>query len=157
MADQTTTLALPERLTLAEADQTLVRLGGELAQQPGAVVVVNAGVLKVFDSSALAVLLELSRRLLAQGKTLSDEMAGRRYAIISPLAIKMIAAGERTGKLGETFIYLETFFEAEADRKIKNLTVLFEPALLLVIGALVVFLALAILTPIYSLTGSVRR
>jgi phospholipid transport system transporter-binding protein len=70
MADQTTTLALPERLTLAEADQTLSRLGGELAQQPGAVVVVNAGVLKVFDSSALAVLLELRRRLLAQGKTL---------------------------------------------------------------------------------------
>lgn len=64
------TLALPERLTLAEADQTLVRLGGDLAQQADAMVVVNAGSLKVFDSSALAVLLELRRRLLAQGKTL---------------------------------------------------------------------------------------
>ena len=64
------TLALPERLTLAEADQTLVRLGGDPAQQADAMVVVNAGSLKVFDSSALAVLLELRRRLLAQGKTL---------------------------------------------------------------------------------------
>lgn len=64
------TLALPERLTLAEADQTLVRLGGDLAQQADATVVVNAGSLQVFDSSSLAVLLELRRRLLVQGKTL---------------------------------------------------------------------------------------
>lgn len=112
---------------------------------------------KVMSNRAIARLVARLSQAVAQGKTLSDEMAGKRYAIISPLAIKMIAAGERTGRLGETFIYLENFFEAEADRKIKNMTVLFEPVLLLVIGAIVVFLALAILTPIYSLTGSVRR
>jgi phospholipid transport system transporter-binding protein len=65
-----TSLELPERLTLAEADQTLARLGGELARQPDATVVVHAGSLQVFDSSALSVLLELRRRLLAQGKDL---------------------------------------------------------------------------------------
>jgi type II secretory pathway component PulF len=112
---------------------------------------------KVMSNRAVARLVTRLSQALAQWKTLSDDMAGKRYAIISPLAIKMIAAGERTGKLGETFIYLENFFEAEADRKIKNMTVLFEPLLLLVIGAIVVFLALAILTPIYSLTGSVKR
>jgi phospholipid transport system transporter-binding protein len=64
------TLELPERLTLADADQTLARLDGELAQHADATVVVNAGSLQVFDSSALAVLLELRRRLMAQGKTL---------------------------------------------------------------------------------------
>jgi phospholipid transport system transporter-binding protein len=64
------TLELPERLTLADADQTLARLGGELALQADTTVVVNAGSLQVFDSSALAVLLELRRRLQAQGKTL---------------------------------------------------------------------------------------
>lgn len=64
------TLELPERLTLADADQTLARLDGELAQLADATVVVNAGSLQVFDSSALAVLLELRRRLMAQGRTL---------------------------------------------------------------------------------------
>ncbi len=112
---------------------------------------------KVMSNRAVARLVVTLSQAVARGKTLADELSGKRYAIISPLAIKMIAAGERTGKLGETFIYLENFFEAEADRKIKNLTVLFEPILLLAIGAIVVFLALAILTPIYSLTGSVRR
>lgn len=64
------TLALPERLTLAEADQTLARLGDALSRQPGASVEIDAGALRVFDSSALAVLLELRRRLVAQGKAL---------------------------------------------------------------------------------------
>jgi phospholipid transport system transporter-binding protein len=63
-------LELPERLTLAEADQTLARLGGELAGQSDATVVVHAGSLQVFDSSALSVLLELRRRLLTQGKAM---------------------------------------------------------------------------------------
>lgn len=112
---------------------------------------------EVMTNRAIARLVSKLSRSVAEGKTLADELAREEYAIISPLAIKMIATGERTGKLGETFLYLEHFFEAEADRKIKNLTVLFEPALLLIVGAIVVFLALAILTPIYSLTGSVHR
>lgn len=112
---------------------------------------------KVMNNRAVARLVKRLSQAAASGKTLSDELSQKHYAIISPLVVKMIAAGERTGKLGETFIYLEKFFEAEADRKIKNMTTLFEPVLLLVIGALVIFLALAILTPIYSLTGSVRR
>lgn len=112
---------------------------------------------RVMSNRAIARLVEKLSRSVAEGKTLADELAGEEYRIIPPLAIKMIATGERTGKLGETLMYLDNFFEAEADRKIKNLTVLFEPALLLVVGAIVVFLALAILTPIYSLTGSVHR
>jgi phospholipid transport system transporter-binding protein len=65
--------ALPERLTLGEAVPTLERLDSQLAQQPDATVVLNAAALREFDSSALAVLLELGRRLQAKGKTLRVE------------------------------------------------------------------------------------
>lgn len=63
-------LELPERLTLSEADVVLLRLGDEVSRHPGATVEVHAGSLRVFDSSALAVLLELRRRVLVQGKAL---------------------------------------------------------------------------------------
>lgn len=63
-------LALPERLTLAEADQTLERLGAELKTRSDKTVEVDAAPLQVFDSSALSVLLELRRRVLAQGREL---------------------------------------------------------------------------------------
>lgn len=78
-------LELPQRLTLTEADQTLNRLGNGLAQHADAEVVVNAGPLQVFDSSALSVLLELRRRLLAQGKTLRVQGWPRRLEDLASL------------------------------------------------------------------------
>jgi phospholipid transport system transporter-binding protein len=62
--------ALPAEVTLADAGKTLVELKHALSQQAGPVVVLDAASLRVFDSSAVAVLLELRRQLRAQGKTL---------------------------------------------------------------------------------------
>lgn len=70
-SDSTGAVSLPERLTLQEAVTVLERLERVVKQQPGPVVALNASALKVFDSSAVAVLLELRRGLLTQGKTLS--------------------------------------------------------------------------------------
>lgn len=64
------TAALPSQVTLAEAGKVLLELKQALAQQAGPVVTLDAGSLRVFDSSAVAVLLELRRLLLAEGKTL---------------------------------------------------------------------------------------
>lgn len=61
---------LPVRLTLDEAAATLGHLQLTLASQPGPVVQVDASALMHFDSSAVAVLLEVSRHLQEQGKTL---------------------------------------------------------------------------------------
>ena len=112
---------------------------------------------RVMQNRALARLVGGLATAVSQGRSLSDELSREQYTLISPLVIKMIAAGEKTGRLSETLLYLETFFEAEVDRKIKNMTVLFEPVLLVIIGLIVMFLALAILTPIYSLTGSIHQ
>lgn len=111
----------------------------------------------VMEDRAIARLVGELAVAVSEGRTLADQLSRKQYVLIPPLAIKMIAAGEKTGQLSETLLYLENFFVAEVDRKIKNMTVLFEPLLLIVIGLIVAFLALAILTPIYSLTGSVRR
>ncbi len=112
---------------------------------------------RVMENRAMARLVKQLGEAVSQGKTLSSDLSEKQYAVIPVLAAKMIASGEKTGKLDDTLLYLQDFFETEVDRKIKNITVLFEPLLLICIGGVVVFLALAILTPIYSLTGSVKR
>lgn len=94
---------------------------------------------------------------LQNGKDLWQEIERYEKKLLPSLVAKMIAAGERSGKLEETFFYLSDFFDAEVDRTVKNFTVLLEPLLLLFIGALVAFLAVAILAPIYSLSGSIHR
>ncbi len=62
--------ALPAQVTLANAGKTLVELKQALSGQPGPLVTLDAASLRVFDSSAVAVLLELRRQLRAEGKTL---------------------------------------------------------------------------------------
>jgi type IV pilus assembly protein PilC len=73
------------------------------------------------------------------------------------LVSRMIAVGERTGKLDETLLYLADFYEEEIDSLSKNLSTLLEPLLLLTVGVVVGFVAIAIISPIYELTGSLRR
>lgn len=83
---------------------------------------------------------------------------GTRPAPLVPsLALKMIAVGEKTGKLEETLLYLGDFYDEEIDNFSKNLTTVLEPVLLLTIGLVVGFVAVAIISPIYELTGSISR
>jgi len=69
-SEATALAALPEQVTMHVAGQVLGQLSQTLAQQQAQTVVVDAQALRVFDSSAVAVLLELRRELLARGKAL---------------------------------------------------------------------------------------
>lgn len=73
------------------------------------------------------------------------------------IAVRMIKVGEESGHLEESLFYIAEFYETELDGATKNLTVAIEPALLIIIGLVVGFLAIAIITPIYSITGSISR
>lgn len=61
---------LPERLTVDEAGATLAALRLSLAGQGDAELTIDASALRDFDSSAVAVLLELRREALGQGRAL---------------------------------------------------------------------------------------
>lgn len=92
-----------------------------------------------------------------KGKGIGKELDEGNYSKFSPIAIKMIAVGEKTGNLDEVLIYLGDFFEEEVDNIAKNLSVVLEPIILLVIGLIVGFVALAIISPIYDLTGAIKK
>ncbi|MBI2604282.1 MAG: type II secretion system F family protein [Candidatus Harrisonbacteria bacterium] len=69
---------------------------------------------------------------------------------------EMIAVGENTGNLSETLLYLGDYYEEEIDNATKNLSTVLEPLLLIIMGVIVGFVAIAIITPIYSITQGVR-
>lgn len=94
---------------------------------------------------------------LTQGSDISTAMASKKFSEFPPLVYKMIEVGEKTGKLDESLLYLGDYYEEEIDNFSKNLTTVLEPIMLIVIGLVVGFVALAIITPIYQLTGSIRR
>ncbi len=96
------------------------------------------------------------KKAVTSGRNLSQELNSKNFQFIPPIMLKMIAVGEKTGKLDQSLLYLSDFFEEEIDTTAKNLSTLVEPVLLVVIGIVVGFIALAIITPIYQLTGSLR-
>jgi len=72
--------------------------------------------------------------------------------LFPPLFSSMVEIGENTGNLQENLEYLSEYYTEELDIAVKNLTTLIEPILLLFMGLLVGFVALSIITPIYSIT-----
>jgi type II secretory pathway component PulF len=76
--------------------------------------------------------------------------------IFPTMAVRMIMVGEKSGKLEETLFYLADFYELEVSERTKSLSTAIEPMLLIVIGLVVGFLALSIITPIYSITGGIK-
>lgn len=70
---------------------------------------------------------------------------------------RIIEVGENTGKLEENLFYLADFYENEVDEITKNLSSILEPVLLVVMGALVGFVVISIIKPIYEVSKSITR
>ncbi|MFA6099212.1 MAG: type II secretion system F family protein [Patescibacteria group bacterium] len=98
--------------------------------------------------------LEKSLEAVQRGKLLSATLAGGKY--VPKMASRMIAEGEKTGNLEQSLAYLADFYEKEVDDTTKNLATILEPVLLIFIGVILGFLAVAIISPIYQFTGSLR-
>jgi type II secretory pathway component PulF len=70
--------------------------------------------------------------------------------------ISIIAVGEKSGSLDESFLYMTEYYRKEVYSATKRLPTIIEPILLLVMGLMVAFIAIAIILPIYEFTSSVR-
>jgi len=51
---------------------------------------------------------------------------------------------------------VSNFFQTESEQSVKGLTTALEPLIMIVLGVGVLFLVMAILMPIYNLTGSIK-
>lgn len=77
--------------------------------------------------------------------------------LFPPIMSQLIAVGERSGNLSNTLVYLSELYEAEVEDFTKNLSSLIEPALMVIMGILVGFVAISIITPIYGITQNLHN
>ena len=68
---------------------------------------------------------------------------------------RMLDIGDKTGSLGDVSVYLSDFYEDDVDNIAANLSSSLEPILLVLMGVMVGYVAIAILTPIYSITDTI--
>ena len=72
----------------------------------------------------------------------------KKIMVIPPLAAHMITIGEQTGRLEEMVDKVADWFEFELDEKIKRLTSILEPVLIVFVGGVVALVVFAVFTPI---------
>jgi type IV pilus assembly protein PilC len=68
---------------------------------------------------------------------------------------EMILVGEETGGIAKMLNELAIFYETEVEQKTKDLSTIIEPILMVFIGGVVGFFALAVIAPIYSIGDSI--
>jgi type IV pilus assembly protein PilC len=74
--------------------------------------------------------------------------------VFPKLVPQMYRVGEETGKVDRVSFKMADYFESETDNLVKNITVVIEPVVLVVLGVGVAFLVISIILPIYKLTTS---
>ena len=90
-----------------------------------------------------------------RGDKISLYLGTRRHLFPDVLS-QIISVGERSGNLSNSLIYLSELYESQVDDFTKNLSSLIEPALMIIMGILVGFIAISIITPIYSITQNLN-
>ena len=93
---------------------------------------------------------------ITKGEEISTQLE-KNTRLFSPMLSQMVAVGEKTGNLSETFLYVSDFYEKEVDEIVKNLSVVLEPILMVAMGIIVGFVAVSIITPIYQVTQNLGK
>lgn len=76
--------------------------------------------------------------------------------IFPPMVGHMIAVGEETGQLQQMMSKVADFYEAEVDAKVKALTALIEPIMIVFVGGIVGFIVIAMYMPMFSIYEHIR-
>ncbi len=108
-----------------------------------------------FENSAYKSAFSGAQDFVRKGGQLSDFLTTRKD-YFPRLLTGIVKIGESTGNLEDNLFYLSDYYTEELDNRLHNMTTFLEPLLLLVMGLMVGFLAMAIILPIYSISKGVR-
>ncbi|HWC49093.1 MAG TPA: type II secretion system F family protein [Solirubrobacterales bacterium] len=88
------------------------------------------------------------------GGSLAGPIEGN--AIFPPMVGHMVAVGEETGQLETMLSKIADFYEAEVDAKVKALTALIEPVMIVFVGGMVGFIVISMYLPLFSIYEKIR-
>ena len=93
------------------------------------------------------------RDAVERGEPLSNAAGGA--GIFTPLVLQMVLVGEETGELSQLLEEVSGYYQREVDFRLRNLTAMLEPLLIIGVGAMVLILALGVFLPMWNMIGKV--
>lgn len=98
------------------------------------------------------------RQSIEEGNSFAKTFANQKNKKLLPGTIRqLIVSAEKSGNLSVTLIKIGQIYEDKADITARNLETLLEPIILVMIAVAVLFVALAVILPIYSLVGGINK
>lgn len=91
---------------------------------------------------------------IADGKSLSDSFESTN--LFPPLVLRMIKVGENTGALEESLENVAYFYTRDVRESIERLQTMIEPAMTVILGAIIGWVMFSILGPIYDLIANIK-
>ncbi len=89
-----------------------------------------------------------------QGKKIAMPLS--KSHLLPKAVVQMISAGEESGKLGEVLDEISSFYAKQLREVIKTVTSMIEPIMIIIMGSVVGFIAMAIILPIFKLSTLVK-
>lgn len=95
----------------------------------------------------------LVARRVEKGVSMGDAMEAS--SLFPPIIVEMVKIGEQTGKLDNSLMKVSEYFEREVEDKVKVMSTLMEPVIMVLLAIGVGFLIISIITPIYNLISNI--
>lgn len=97
---------------------------------------------------------EAAARRVREGQPVAAALGT--FEVFPPMLSRMVAVGEQAGGLEDVLDKVADYYERDVDNTMRQLAALIEPAMVIFVGAVVAFIALAILLPLWRLIGTLR-
>ncbi len=107
---------------------------------------------EVVGNRSIAAALERAGEGVSTGATLADSLVAT--GAFPSLVVRMVKVGEATGELIDTLENVTYFYDREVEDAVSTMVGALEPAITIVLGALLTWVAVAVLGPIYDSFGS---
>jgi general secretion pathway protein F len=107
----------------------------------------------IVDNRVIARALDTAQESVRKGEGLASSL--KRSGVFPPVIIHMIALGERSGRLEDMLINVADAFDDEVETALAGLVSLLEPTMIIVMAAVVGFVVLAILLPIFDMNQAI--
>ncbi len=138
-----------ERVRIYELSRLYLTLG--MLTEGGIPIVQAIGTVQAMVSPAMRHNLQQARLMIESGMPLSN--AFDTHNLTTPISLRMLRVGERSGDLGPMLTQSATFYDGEISRWIDRFTRTFEPLLMAAIGLVVGAIVVLLYMPIFDLAG----
>ena len=108
----------------------------------------------VVSNSVLEDGIERAWQQISEGSSISE--AFKNIGIFPPLVVRMLRVGESSGQMDKALNNVSYFFDRDINDSIDKMEPLMQTTLMLVIGTVVMWLALAVLGPIYETISTIE-